>query len=237
MCKTLAASCLVVPAPPGASIKPDGTTKEELEINEAKALPDCSRLALVSGSINVLYETSEGLKRKPCKAAGQCEIHAGTWPSWLDTARTHARAGGKRMDKEVSRLPGIPHGRIFSMEKAATFHMARAELSQWHLSLSDASNKKLIYRQGGSDRVVQVPTNLLRTGGKYTVAIEGSSVRYKGGFDILGGAEAAEITKEIKQVNSNTGVTARERKLDELIVLYENNLDYEVELLREELQL
>jgi hypothetical protein len=141
------------------------------------------------------------------------------------------------MDKEVSRLPGIPYGRIFRIEKAATFHMAKADLSQWHLSLSDASNKKLIYRQGGSDRVVQVPMNLLRTGGKYTVAIEGSSVRYKGGFDILGGAEAEEITKEIKQVNSNTSVPERERKLDELIILYENNLDYEVELLREELQL
>jgi hypothetical protein len=186
----------------------------------------------------VLYETADGLQRQSCDKAGKpCVISAGKWPSWPDLVGTSIRAGGKKMDEEVSRLPGIPHGKIFSIQRAATFNMAKAGLSQWHLSLLDARSKKVIYRKGGNNRMIQVPANLLRQGGKYTVAIEGSSVRYKGGFDILGGSEAEEIAGEIREAKNNTSATARGKKLDELIILYDYNLDYEVELLREELQL
>ena len=113
--------------------------------------------------------------------------------------------------------------------------MAKAGLTQWNLTLLDAVSKKPIYRQSGSAPVVQVPLNLLRPGGKYNLVIEGSNQRYKGGFSILGGTEAEDIAKQIRQVNTDASATVRARKLDELIIFYNNNLDYEVELLREDL--
>ena len=141
------------------------------------------------------------------------------------------------MDEDVSRLPGIPHGKVFSMERATTFNMAKAGLTQWNITLMEAGSKRPIYRQSGSVSVVQIPSNLLRPGGKYSLLIDGSNKKYQGGFDILGGAEAADIAAQLRQAISDASATARGRKLDELIILYENNLDYEVELLREELKL
>jgi hypothetical protein len=236
-CKTLlAASCLVDPDPKvPAQIKPDGKTLEQL--SSSKPFSDCSKLVLVSGVINVLYETPDGLKRLTCEKADKlCSVNAGTWPSWLEPFKPKARAGGKKMDEEVSRLPGIPYGKVFSVEKATTFNLGKAGFNHWNLTLTEANGKKPIYSKSGSDPTVQVPSSLLRPGGKYTLLIDGNK-KYKGGFDILGGTEAEDIAKEIKRVGTDTSATARTRKLDELIILYENNLDYEVELLREELKL
>jgi hypothetical protein len=141
------------------------------------------------------------------------------------------------MDEAVTRLPGIPYGRVFRLERAAMINLGKANLTRWSLTLLDANGNKPLYRESGSQPVLQIPHHVLRLGGKYTLVIEGGPQKYKGGFDILGGAEAQDIAKQLSEAGSEAGATARARKLDELIVLYENNLDYEVELLREELQL
>ena len=236
-CQTLlAASCLVDPDSKNTRIKPDGKMVESLPTS--KKFSDCSRLELVSGMIHVLYETPDGLKRQTCKEAGQiCPVTTGTWPSWLDSFKPQSRPGGKKMDEEFSRLPGIPHGKVFSGERAATLNLGKAGFTHWNLTLMEAGGKRPLYQKSGSDPVIQVPSNLLRPGGKYILLIDGSNKKYKGGFDILGGTEAEDIAGQIRQASKDTNVTARGRKLDELIILYENNLDYEVELLRDELQL
>jgi hypothetical protein len=238
ICKALqAASCLidVEDQAKGAVIRDQG---KEQTLSASTLLPDCSQLTLVRGTIHVLYETQQGITRKTCTAANQpCRVEAGTWPSWLDSPQYQNLPGGKKMDKDMSRLPGIPHGKVFSIERAATFNLAKAGFTSWNLTLLDADRKMPIFRQSGSDPVVRIPTNLLRPGGRYTVLIDGANQRYRGGFDILGGAEAQDIGRQIRQANTEAGVTARARKLDELILLYENNLDYEMELLREELKL
>jgi hypothetical protein len=231
----MAASCVVDPDPQ-ANIKADGKTQERL--SSSKDLSDCSRLELVSGTINVLYETADGVKRQTCTAAGQsCAVTAGTWPSWRDMFRYQSRPGGKKMDETVTRLPGIPYGRLFSLERAATINLGKANLAQWNLTLLDAQTNKALYRQSGTQPVLQIPNQLLRPGGKYTLVIDGGTQKYKGGFDILGGTEAEDIAKQLKQANRDAGASARARKLDELIISYESNLDYEVQLLREELKL
>jgi hypothetical protein len=102
--------------------------------------------------------------------------------------------------------------------------------------LIDADRKTPIFRKAGSDPVVRIPSNLLRPGGKYTVLIDGGNQRYSSGFDILGGPEAQDVTRQVRQANNDANATARARKLDELILFYENNLDFEMELLREELK-
>jgi hypothetical protein len=188
--------------------------------------------------IHVLYETPDGVRRKTCKDAGQpCPVNVGAWPSWLDFFKYQSGPGGKKMDKAVSRLPGIPYARVFSIERAATFHFAKAGIASWNLTLLSAGQKAPIYRQVGSAPVVQIPSHLLHPGGKYTWLIEGNNQKYKGGFDILERTEAEDIARQIKQATHEAGATERARKLDTLIILYENNLDYEVELLREELKL
>jgi hypothetical protein len=242
-CKAvLAASCLVVPEDQtnGAVILNHG--KEQM-LSARTLLPDCSQVTLKRGVIHVLYETRDGeVKRQTCKDLNKpCHVDAGPGTAFLETllkSVTYQRApGGKKMDKDVSRLPGIPHGKVLSVEKAATFDLAKAGLTHWNLTLMDADRKTPIYRQSGSDPVVRIPSNLLRPGGKYTVLIDGAHQRYRGGFDILGGTEAEDVTRQIRQATNDAGVTARARKLDELITFYENNLDYEMELLHEELKL
>jgi hypothetical protein len=109
-------------------------------------------------------------------------------------------------------------------------------LASWNLTLLSTDQKTPIYRQAGSDPVVRVPGNLLRSGGKYTWRIDGNNQKYKGGFDLVGTTEAEAIAKQIKQGPHDAGATTRARKLDKPIVSYENNLDYEVEVLREELK-
>jgi hypothetical protein len=141
------------------------------------------------------------------------------------------------MDETVPRLPGIPYGKVFSLERAATLNLAKARMNQWNLTLLDASSNKPLYRQSGTSPTLQMPSNLLRPGGKYTLLIDGGPQKYKGGFDLLGAAAAADIAAQIKQAHANPDSTLRAKKLDELIIYYENNLDYEVELLREELHL
>jgi hypothetical protein len=244
-CKVLlAASCLVDPDPQAQDkdtrIRFDDPKKPgpEEKLSKSERFSDCSHLKLEKGIIHVLYETPDGVRRKTCKDAGQpCSVNAGTWPSFLDLFRYQPRPGGKKMDAAVSRLPGIPYGKVFSIERAATFNLAKAGLASWNLALLGTDQKTPIYRQAGNDPVVRLPSNLLRPGGKYTWLIDGNNQKYKGGFDILGGAEAEDIAKQIKQANNDAGATVRARKWDELIILYENNLDYEVEFLREELKL
>jgi hypothetical protein len=232
-----APSCLVDPEP-GRDTRIRIKDKEpDQPLSEKTPLPDCSQLKLVRGMIHVMYEQNGDLKHKVCKSANDpCSLDASTWPSWLDIFKSQSRPGGKRMDEDVSRLPGIPYGRVFSIEKAATFDFSKAGLTHWNLTLTEAGGKKPIYSKSGSDPVVQIPTNLLRLGGKYTLLIDGTK-KYKGGFDILGSAEAEDITKQIRQVQNDPGTTVRGKKLDELVILYDNNLDYEVELLRRDLNL
>jgi hypothetical protein len=237
-CKALlAGSCLVdlEDQAKGAVIQIHG---KEQALSTSTRVSDCSQLVLVRGMIHVLYETQNGITRKTCKDLNKpCSVDAGTWPSWLDPATYQVASGGKKMDKDVSRLPGIPHGRVFSIERAATFNLAKAGLTYWNLTLMDAERRTPLYRKSGSDPVLQVPSNLLRPGGKYSLLIDGGNQRYKGGFDILGGTEAEDVSRQIRQVNNDASATARARKLDQLIIFYENNLDYEMELLREDLKL
>ena len=236
-CKAvLAASCLVVPDNQVTGVVILNQGKEQALTAHTK-LSDCSQLTLARGVIHVLYETKNGeIKRKTCKAPNTlCSVEAGSLPSLFESATY--KAVGKQMDKEVSRLPGLPHGRVSNIERAATFNLAKAGLTHWNLTLADADSKRVIYSKSGSDPVVQVPRDRLRPGGKYTVLIDGGHQKYKGGFDILGGTEAEGVAKQITQVNKDASATARARKLDELILFYENNLDYEVELLREELKM
>jgi hypothetical protein len=238
----LAASCLVVPEDPvnGAVIQDRG---KEQALSASTRLADCSQLTLKRGVIHVLYESRDGeVKRQTCKDANKpCSVDGGTGTSFLESllklATYQSVPGGKKMDKDVSRLPGIPHGKVLSVERATTFNLAKAGLSQWSLTVIDADRKTPIFRQSGSEPVVRIPGNLLRPGGKYTVLIDGGNQRYKGGFDILGGTEAQDVTKQIRQATDDVGATARGRKLDEFIIFYENNLDFEMELLREELKL
>jgi hypothetical protein len=240
----LAASCLVDPEPQAPNHDtwvrvddPKHPVPQE-RLTESKRYSDCTRLVLVKGIIHVLYETPDGVSLKTCKDPGQpCSVNAGTWPSWLDVYKYQTRPGGKKMDEALARLRGVPYGRILHVERAATFNLAKAGLPSWKLTLLSTDEKTPIYRLAGSEPVVQIPGNLLRSGGKYTWLIDGNNQTYKGGFDLLGVTEAEEIAKQIKQGTRDAGATARARKLDELIVLYENNLDYEVELLREELRL
>jgi len=239
-----AASCLVDPEPQ----PPNNDTWVRVDdpkhpvpqerLTESKRYSDCARLVLVKGIIHVLYETPDGVSRKTCKDAGQpCSVNAGTWPSWLDVYKYQTRPGGKKMDETVVRLQGVPYGRVLNIERAATFNLAKAGLPSWKLTLLSAEQKTPLYRQAGTDPVIRIPSNLLRSGGKYTWLIDGNNQTYKGGFDLLSAKEAEEIGKQITQGTHDAGATARARQLDELIVLYENNLDYEVELLREELKL
>jgi hypothetical protein len=233
----LAASCLVdlEDQANGAVIRDHG---KEQQLLASKRFSDCSQLVLVRGMIHVLYENQNGITRKTCKEPNKpCSVESGTWPSWLDPSTYQSGPGGKKMDKDVSRLPGIPHGRVFSLERAATFNLAKAGLTYWNLTLMDMDRKMPIYRKSGSEPIAQVPSNLLRPGGKYSLLIDGSSQKYKGGFDILGGTEAEDVAKQIRQANKDASATARAKKLDQLIIFYENNLDYEMELLREELKL
>jgi hypothetical protein len=229
-----------------ASIK---ISKKETGLTKSEKFPDCSELVLLKGKIHVLYETPDGLKRQTCEVkkndtevnkkdeGKQCHVHAGKLPSWLDLVAYQKSSAGKKMDETVSRLPGIPYGRVYNLERAAMLNLAKAGLSQWNLTLLDASSKKPLYRQSGNSPTLQMPSNLLRLGGKYTLVIDGGPQKYTGGFDLLGGAAAADIAAQIKQAHANTDSTPRAKKLDELIIYYENNLDYEVELLREELHL
>jgi hypothetical protein len=242
-CKAvLAASCLVVPEDQanGAVILDRG--KEQM-LSARTLLPDCSQVTLRRGVIHVLYETQDGVgKRQTCKDLNKpCSVDAGTGTSFLETllklVTYQSVPGGKKMDKDVSRLPGIPHGKVLSIEKAATFDLAKAGLTHWNLTLMDTDRKTPIYRKSGSDPVVRIPSNLLRPGGKYTVLIDGANQKYRGGFDILGGTEAQDVARQIRQATNDASATGRARKLDELITFYENNLDYEMELLREELKL
>jgi hypothetical protein len=233
----LAASCLIAfeDHAKGAVILSHG---KEQALTASTLLPDCSQLTLVRGIIHVLYETQEGLTRKTCKDPNApCRVEAGTSPSWLDPAQRQSSWGGKKMDKDVSRLPGIPHGKVFSVESASTFNFAKAGFAQWNLTVIDADRKMPIFRKSGTDPVVRIPGNLLRSGGKYTWTIDGAKQRYSGGFDILGGREAQDVAKQVSQASKEKSVTARAKKLDELILFYDNNLDYEVELLRDELKL
>jgi len=110
-------------------------------------------------------------------------------------------------------------GAVLSIERAATFNLAKAGLASWNLTLLSTDQKTPIHRQAGSDPVVRIPSNLLRSGGKYTWLIDGNNQKYKGGFDLLGTTEAEDIAKQIKQGPHDAGATARARKLDELIVL------------------
>ena len=243
LCKTvLAGPCMVVSDNPetGAVISERGT---ERVLTAKDQLSDCSQLILRRGTIHVLYQTPDGVvKRKTCTAPNTpCSVDAGADASFIETLRKlityESRPGGKKMDKDVSRLAGIPYGRVFSRETAARFDMAKAGLIPWSLTLTETGSKTPIDRRSGSNPIAQVPVSLLRPGGKYAWTIESGGQQYRGGFDILSSADANNVAGEMSQIHKNTGITARARKLDELIVFLENNLDYETGVLREELGL
>ena len=176
----LAGPCLVVLEDQisGAVIQDRG---KEQTLSANTRLADCSQLTLKRGIIHVLYESQAGeVKRQTCKDPNTpCRIDASTGTSFLESllklVTYQSVPGGKKMDKDVSRLPGIPHGTVLSMDRATTFNLARAGLTQWSLTLMDADRKTPIFRKAGSDPVLRIPGNLLRPGGSIlcssTVAI------------------------------------------------------------------
>jgi hypothetical protein len=120
-----AGSCLVVLEDQvnGAVIQDRG---KEQTLSANTRLSDCSQLTLRRGVIHVLYESPDGeVKRQTCKDPNKpCRVDGSTGTSFLEmllkSVTYQSVPGGKKMDKDVSRLPGIPHGKILSIDRATT---------------------------------------------------------------------------------------------------------------------
>jgi hypothetical protein len=224
----LAGSCTVVP---------EGNAKYLVggKPPASNSPPDCSKLEVLEGRIYVVYENAKGeLKSQPCQR-GPCLIDSSSSASWRDQVSYASVQGGRRMDKNVTRLAGIPSGRILNPSSATTFNFARAGISQWRLEVFDTAGRHPIYQRSGSEGSIQLPANLLRAGGKYAWQIHAYNEKFSGGFDILSVQEAEPILRQVKEAGRDGSPVGA--KLQELIVYYENSLDFEMDLLRQELKI
>jgi hypothetical protein len=192
------------------------------------------------GGVYLLYWTKTGdRKRRPCEPGETCQAE----PEAKNVlAQVFAGApgfipGGKRMDKDVQQLEGLPAGRIYSLERAGTFDFAAAGIGQWAVVVTEVGVRAPLFQRSGNEPVLRLSPGLFRRGGKYVWTVETGPARYSGGFDILGAGEAGEVEQDLQRAGITGPGRTRAEKLDELMILFDYSLDYEARLLYRELKL
>jgi len=236
-----AASCSVVASSSGppAQIRADGAV---MPVPPSRDVSDCSGLVVSAGQVLVLFETAQGERQsQPCAAGGTgCAVPGGTRGvlnairAKLGVIREGAperRPGGRRYDEDAQRLTGMPSGKIYSLERAGIFDFRAAGSGPWSLVLTRDPGRAPIFQWSGRDPVIQLPANLFQRGGKYGWVLTAGGKRYAGGFDVLGASQAAEVERDLREAGVTGAASTRKQQVDELMVLFDHDLDHEVRLL------
>jgi hypothetical protein len=237
-----ASSCSVMPGSRSVptTIRADG---KDWDVPRA-GLPDvpCSGLSVLRGQAILIFETSAGDTKSLMCGPGECAAPTGAKSFWKSLmARLEGaperRPGGKRYDEDARRLEGLPSGKIYSLERAGLFDFRALGAGGWTLVVTREPGRAAIVQRAGSDPVVQLPASLFQRGGKYGWVLTAGGKRFTGGFDVLAPGPAAEVERDLREAGVTSGPRTRKQQVDELIVLFEHDLDHEVRLLYRELGL
>jgi hypothetical protein len=217
-----------------AQVQIGGKTED---LAAAKHLDSCAEVIAKSGNVFVAYKAGGTQMIKSCPLNEACGVDADSKASFLASADRTVQSSGQKLDENFSRLASIPYGKIMDPDKAATFNFAQVGAEVRAFKLADAQNKPLFEdAKGGAS--LTIPNDKLRPGGKYRWEIITAKGKHAGGFDILEEKKRGEIAKELEQVKQKkSGASSFELKLEELAVLVDYGLRYEVELLRKDMKL
>lgn len=206
-------------------------------ITAVRHLDNCSEIIARAGTVFVAYKASGEQKIKACPIGESCGIDSESKASFLANAERTAQSAGQKLDENFARLASTPYGKIMDPEKAATFNFALVGAEVKGFKLIDTQNTTLFEdAKGGSSLVI--PNDKLRPGGKYRWEILTAKGKHAGAFDILEAKKRSEIAKDLSEAKQKkAGASAFELKLEELAVLVDNGLRYEVEILRREMKL
>lgn len=241
-----AASCLVTEATRGqsAEIRADGAT---LAVPPSRDVKDCSSLAVSSGRVVVVFEAGGDRKSQLCGAGEpRCAVPNGAKSvlgdlmSRLGAALEGAperRPAGRRYDEDARRLAGLPSGKIYSLERAGLFDFRALGPGGWALAVTREPGRTSIFQRSGSDPVVQLPASLFQRGGKYGWVLTAGGKRFTGGFDVLAAGPAAEVERDLQESGVTGRARTRKQQIDEMLVLFDHDLDHEARLLYRELGL
>lgn len=201
----------------------------------------CSGITVLRGQVILTFETSSG-DTKSLMCDHKCSAPDGAKSFWRSLmARLEGsperRPGGKRYDEDTRRLEGLPSGKIYSLHRAGLFDFRALGAGGWALEVTREPGRTAVAQRSGSDPVLQLPASLFQRGGKYGWTLTAAGKRFRGGFDVLGPGPAAEVERDLRDAGVPGGARTRKQQIDELMVLFEHDLDHEVRLLSRELGL
>ena len=248
-----ATSCSAVADNPRqpAQIQADGGT---FPVPPSRDVKDCSSISIASGRVVLMFETAAGdAKSLLCGSDGQrCVVPNGA-KAILGSLRARVSGGrgvvaalqggserrtaAKRYDEDSQRLEGLPSGKIHSLERAGLFDFRALGTGGWSLVVTREPGHAAIFQRSGSDAVIQLPSNLFQRGGKYGWVLNAGGKRFTGGFDVLAPGPAADVERDLRDAGVTGGARTRKQQIDELMVLFDHDLDHEVRILYRELGL
>lgn len=236
-----AASCSVTEAARGekAAIR---VGSEVLDIPPSREVADCSRLMVTKGRVVVLFDSRGDRRSQPCAAGETCAVPTGA-KAFLAALKARLegsperRVGGRRYDEDARRVDGLPTGKIYSPERAGLFDFRALGPGTWSLVVTREPGRTSIFQRSGSDPVIQLPAGLFQRGGKYGWVLTAGGKRFTGGFDVLASGPAAEVERDLLEAGVRGRAQTRKQQIDELLVLFDHDLDHEARLLYRELGL
>lgn len=243
-----APSCWVVPETPGQAAQFRDADKKVWKVPPAAEVKNCSHLSVSSGRILLIFEPPIAGKGFVSCGPGEAECPALEGPRTSEGSRAskalalakgmpEQRPGGRRYDEDARRLEGLPSGKIYSLERAGIFDFRALGTASWSLVVTREPGRAAIFQKSGSDPVVQLPRTLFQRGGKYGWTLNAGGKRFTGGFDVLGPSPAAEVERDLREAGVTPGPRTRKQQIEELMVLFDHDLDHEVRILYRELGL
>jgi hypothetical protein len=248
-----AASCSAVAEDPNrpAQVEADG---EQFSVGPPRDVRDCSKISISGGRVVLMFETAAGgAMSLACGSdRSRCMVPEGA-KAILNGLRARLSAGrgvvaalkggperrlaAKRYDEESQQPEGLPSGKIYSLERAGRFDFQSLGSGPWTLVVTREPGRATLVQKSGSDPVLQLPATLFQRGGKYGWALNAGGKRFTGGFDVLGPGPAAEVERDLREAGVTAGARTRKQQIDELMVLFDHDLDHEARLLYRELGL
>ena len=213
---------------------------ERLDVPPSRPVPDCSSIFVFGAPVILIFEPPiNGQRTKTCDP-GRCGAPGGVKSPSLASILEgvpQRRAAGKRYDEDARRLEGVPSGKIHSLERAGAFDFRALGAGAWGLVVTKEPGRTMIFQRSGSDPVIQLPQGLFQRGGKYGWVLTSGGKRFTGGFDVLAPGPAAEVERDLREAGVTPGSRTRRQQIEELMVLFDHDLDHEVRLLYRELGL
>ena len=206
-------------------------------VESAKHLTDCSRIVVKSGTLLLLFQVAGEHQVKACEIGQPCDADPKSAPSFLARQGNESKRVGQGLDTDYARLSGLPYGPVLDPGSVAVLSVARVQETVLKFALFDQNMQPLL-EAPGSGPSISLPVGALKPGGRFRWRLETNKAKHEGSFRMVEEKTRLSIVNALEAASKNRpNVTAFERKLQQLAIYRDYDLDYEAEHLRQEMNL